>query len=292
MSHRHCWTKRREDQHPLHLRQKILRSPGIGKNLVVLHSTVFVYVGFNHQGLGVDRAHCAERALLQFRPSIQHERHVFSVVRLQLPRNRQDRRHQAENQHGARQSRGRRHHECVQRIFQPYSQALVWPPRLRSFPRNRQTQLQPQIRRFFRTAHAHQQLLRVSQGRVLPQTCRASVQMLAQALHLGSCHRSVQIRRQQPIRLRTFHGHIPHGITSTLLPPPATCRGIATTLSSSGMVSPSSPPTSCTYAASRCFSACRPRVNLDFTVPSEICKISAISSYDISSRSRRIRVVR
>ena len=35
-----------------------------------------------------------------------------------------------------------------------------------------------------------------------------------------------------------------------------------------------------------------PRVIRDFTVPSEICKSSAISSYDISSRSRRIIAVR
>src|SRR5580700_10204313 len=126
--------------------------------------------------------------------------------------------------------------------------------------------------------------------------------MRLQPLHLGPRHHPIQIRRQQSLHVRTLHpqlrrtwihGHIPHGITSTLLPPPATCdRRIVSSLASSGAVSPSSPPTSRTYGARRCFNACRPRVILDFTVPSEICRTSAISSYDISSRSRRISAVR
>src|ERR1700731_777515 len=119
-------------------------------------------------------------------------------------------------------------------------------------------------------------------------------------LHLGSRNCPVQKRRQQSFCFRAlyrcrFHcrelsRHILHGITSTLLPPPAT--RVPKLCSFSGPDRPSPPPTSRPYGASLCFSACRPRVNLDFTVPSEICRTSAISSYDMSSRSRRISVVR
>src|SRR5271163_2406960 len=109
--------------------------------------------------------------------------------------------------------------------------------------------------------------------------------MRLQPLHLSPRHRPIEIRRQQSLHVRAlhrwlrrngFHGHIPHGITSTLLPPPATCD--RKLVSSVGAVSPNSPPTSRTYGASLCFNACRPRVILDFTVPSEICRTSAISS--------------
>src|SRR5258708_38124584 len=121
-----------------------------------------------------------------------------------------------------------------------------------------------------------------------------------QGQHLSPSDYPIQIGRQQSLHVRALHrhafrkaglrGHVLHGITSTLLPPPAT--RFPRLSSFSGAVSPSCPPTSRTYGASRCFGACRPRVNLDFTVPNEICRTSAISSYDISSRSRRISVVR
>ncbi len=74
--------------------------------------------------------------------------------------------------------------------------------------------------------------------------------------------------------------------------PAGTCSGLPPSLLLSGAVNPSSFPTSRTYGASRCRSASLPRVSRDFTVPSEISSTSAISSYDISSRSRKISVVR
>src|SRR5260370_5359484 len=197
--------------------------------------------------------------------------------------------------------RRRRHHDRIPRIAPPHAQAFIRrPSRLRRLPRNRQPQLESKVRRFLHTAHARQQLLRLPQRPVLPHARGASVQVRLQRQHLGSRDCSIQVGRQQSLRgaalhrrprRNGLHGHILHGITSTLLPPPATCdRKLV--CSSSGALSPNSPPTSRTKGASLCFSACRPRVNLDFTVPSEICNTSAISSYDMSSRSRRISVLR
>src|SRR5690348_4161156 len=122
--------------------------------------------------------------------------------------------------------------------------------------------------------------------------------MILQREHLRARHRSIQVWRKQPFRLWALQFHdFPcalHEITSTLLPPPATCdRKLRSSFSeSAGAVNPSSCPTSRTYGASLCRSASLPRVSRDFTVPSEISSTSAISSYDISSRSRKISVVR
>src|SRR5271166_6245009 len=119
--------------------------------------------------------------------------------------------------------------------------------------------------------------------------------MILQCEHLRARHRAVQIWREQPLRLGALQFYnFPcalrhHGVTSTLLPPPAT---FDRPLRPSGAVNPSSFPTSCTYGVSLCRNASLPRVSLDFTVPSETSRTSAISSYDISSRSRRISVVR
>src|SRR5579872_2625162 len=123
--------------------------------------------------------------------------------------------------------------------------------------------------------------------------------MTLQCEHLRARQRSVQIRREQLLRLRALQSHAcpcarllhaNHGITSTLLPPPVACE--RSPRCSCGALNPSSFPTSRTYGANLCLSASLPRVSLDFTVPNETSKTSAISSYDISSRSRSTSVVR
>src|SRR3984957_21256877 len=48
-SHRQRRTERREDKHPLHLRQYIIRSRGVGKNLIVLHAPLRVHIRLDHQ---------------------------------------------------------------------------------------------------------------------------------------------------------------------------------------------------------------------------------------------------
>src|SRR5689334_3292043 len=118
--------------------------------------------------------------------------------------------------------------------------------------------------------------------------------MILQREHLCARNCPIQIWREQLLRLgalqpRAFYcARLPrHGITSTLLPPPTT-----SVRSCSGALKPSSFPTSRTYVANLCLSAALPRVRRDFTVPREISSTSEISSYDISSRSRRISVVR
>src|SRR5215471_174335 len=122
--------------------------------------------------------------------------------------------------------------------------------------------------------------------------------MTLQREHFHARDGSIQVWRKQMFRLGALHSpsclcapapNAFHGITSTLPPPPATCDRELRFL---GAVNPSSFPTSRTYGASRCRNASLPRVSLDFTVPREISSTSAISSYDISSRSRKISVVR
>src|SRR5690348_11679586 len=112
--------------------------------------------------------------------------------------------------------------------------------------------------------------------------------MPLQREHLRARHRTIQIRRKQLLRLRAlqyFHFpcarlfHANHGITSALLPPPVTCDRSDLSVPDSIAVNPSSFPTSRTYGASLCLSASLPRVILDFTVPSETSRTSAISSY-------------
>src|SRR5216684_6573959 len=121
--------------------------------------------------------------------------------------------------------------------------------------------------------------------------------MLLQSEHLRARHRPIQIGREQLSGLSAllYRGAL-HDVTSTLLPPPEPCeffnRLSCSSSSSCGVFSPNSAPDSRTYAERRRFNAARPRVNLDFTVPSEISSTSAISSYDISSKSRKTRVVR
>src|SRR5579864_4514692 len=184
-------------------------------------------------------------------------------------------------------------------IFQSHHESFkAGPACVRRLARNRQPQLQSKIRRSLRPLHVHQQLLRPPQRLILTVARRTLRKMILQCKHLRACHCSVQVWREQPLRLGALQSHsffrarlsnANHGITSTLLPPPATCdRGPC----SLGAVNPSSFPTSRTYGVSLCRRASLPRVSLDFTVPSETSSSSAISSYDISSRSRRISVVR
>src|SRR5450432_3893594 len=131
---------------------------------------------------------------------------------------------------------------------------------------------------------------------------RARGQVPLQLQHFGARDNSIQIRREHPLRLgalqlRDFscarRGHESHGheITSALLPPPEPSLRRASFFCT-GALNPNSSPTSRTYGVSFCRNASRPRVNRDFTVPSEISCTSAISSYVMSSRSRRISVVR
>src|SRR4029077_6084372 len=163
--------------------------------------------------------------------------------------------------------------------------------------RNRQAQFQSKIRGNFRPRRIRQQLLGTPQRLILAVARRTLRKMTLQRQHLRACHRSVQVWREQPLRLGALQSHsffrarlsnANHGITSTLLPPPATCDREPCSLGAN----PSSFPTSRTYGVSLCRRASLPRVSLDFTVPSETSSTSAISSYDISSRSRRISVVR
>src|SRR3984893_4047193 len=122
--------------------------------------------------------------------------------------------------------------------------------------------------------------------------------MLLQSEHLRARDRPIQIGREQLSGLSAllYRGAL-HDVTSTLLSPPEPCEffnrlSSASFSCSRGMFSPNSAPDSRTYPERRRFNAARPRVNLDFTVPSEISSTSAISSYDISSKSRKTRVVR
>src|SRR5947207_14909454 len=98
--------------------------------------------------------------------------------------------------------------------------------------------------------------------------------MAIDAMHLLATHSAIEIRRQQGPGLLASHG-----ITSTLLPfaPP----GDAPLFSgrSSGICKPKWDPISRAYDERRCRRASLPRVSRDFTVPSDTCVISAISSY-------------
>src|SRR5208282_4191414 len=111
--------------------------------------------------------------------------------------------------------------------------------------------------------------------------------------HFRSAHAAVQIRRKQLPDLSALHG-----VTSTLPPrhEPAFALWMLlfrlASLVSAGASSPNSGPTSPTYLVRILRIASRPRVIRDLTVPKEMAKTSAISSYDISSRSRRIKAVR
>src|SRR5579864_1274271 len=184
-------------------------------------------------------------------------------------------------------------------IFQSHHESFkAGPACVRCLARNRQPQLQSKIRRSLGPFQVHQQLLRPPQRLILTVARRTLRKMILQRKHLRACHCSVQVWREQPLRLGALQSHsfsrarlsnANHGITSTLLPPPATCDREPSAL---GAVNPSSFPTSRTYCVSLCRRASLPRVSLDFTVPSETSSTSAISSYDISSRSRKISVVR
>ena len=87
--------------------------------------------------------------------------------------------------------------------------------------------LSPRSAGTFGRPHAHQQLLRPPQALILVVASRAIRQVLLQREHLRARHRSIQIWREQPLRLGAPQSqNFPcalHGITSTLLPPPATC---------------------------------------------------------------------
>src|SRR6202049_1793229 len=120
--------------------------------------------------------------------------------------------------------------------------------------------------------------------------------MLLQSEHLRARDRPIQIGREQLSGLSAllYRGAL-HDVTSTLLPPADACEffnRLSCSSSSCGVFNPNSAPDSRTYAERRRFNARRPSVNLDLPVPSETSSTSAISSYDISSESRKTRVVR
>src|SRR5208337_4064034 len=151
-----------------------------------------------------------------------------------------------------------------------------------------------QVGRGLLPAQSGQQLLRAPHRGKFPSATRALFHMARERAHLGSADLPVEIRREQFLDLSAVHG-----VTSTSLPPREPSRKLwrapfrrSWSGTRSGASSPNSEPISRTYPASFLRSASRPRVMRDFTVPREIAKTSAISSYDISSRSRRISAVR
>src|SRR5208337_3960235 len=198
---------------------------------------------------------------------------------------------QPESQHRADQSRRGRNHESVERISQPYQHPFKpRTPRLRRLARNRDPQLQCQVRRRLLRTQTRKQLLRALHRGIFPRATLALFYMARERAHLRPAHPAVEIRREQLLHLSAVHG-----VTSASLPPREPSRELWVVpfcRSSTGASSPNSGPTSRIYPANFLRSASRPRVMRDFTVPSEIAKTSAISSYDISSRSRRINAVR
>src|SRR5712671_3525713 len=120
--------------------------------------------------------------------------------------------------------------------------------------------------------------------------------MMLQSEHLRARDRPIQIGREQRsgVSALLYRGAL-HDVTSTLLPPPEPCEffnRLSCCSSSCGRFSPNSAPDSRTYAERRRFKAARPRVNLDFTVPSEISSTSAISSCYSYAKSRKTGPVR
>ena len=108
--------------------------------------------------------------------------------------------------------------------------------------------------------------------------------MTADITHLLASHRSIEVRREQRLWLeRKSSCHLNRGnhAPSFELLLPQFLPGCAIRVVAHFPL---------TYAVKRRRNASRPRVNRDFTVPSETSVISAISSYDMSSRSRKITV--
>src|SRR5579863_2470396 len=222
-------------------------------------------------------------------------------MRLERGRSYEIHHRNSENNQCTHKSRSCGNHKRFEQILESHHHSFeTVTPRVGSLARNGQPQIQSQICRNLRPRHTCQQLLRPTQRLILSAARLATRKMFLQSEHLRARHCPIQIRRKQLLCLGTLQSldfscaHLPnanHGITSTLLPPPSTCdRELF--FSRFGAVNPSSSPTSRTYGASLCRSASLPRVSRDFTVPSEISSTSAISSYDISSRSRRTSVVR
>src|SRR5208282_5063912 len=216
-----------------------------------------VDVSLNHERFGVDGTQSAEWALLQFRPGIQYQRNIF-VIGLQLAGGREDSGDQAEDQDGASEARGSGNHEGFQGVFEADHQTFkAWTTSLSSLARDGETKLQAQVGGHVGTAHSGEQLLRLPQQSVFAGARGTGIEMLAQGAHLIAGDGTIEIGREQLTRLGTSQlclrgcnvcGHVRHGVTSTLLPPPATGRReSAASFSfscSSGRTSPNSSPTS------------------------------------------------
>src|ERR1700694_149571 len=298
-SHRKRRMERSKNQQVLQLRQHRLGVVRLRQDAVILHAAIGIHVGFNHHRVV---AHIAERraegGLFELRPGVQHKRNV-SAAGLQFCRQGKEAQQQTESQHGAEQSRRSRNHEGVKRVFEPHQRTFKpRTTRLRGLARNRKTQLQRQIGRGLFRTQTGKQLLRALHRGIFPLATSALCHVARECAHLRPAHPAIEIRREQPFRLSAVHG-----VTSTSLPPREPSREFSRKLSlelwvapfcrsSTGATSPNSGPTSRTYPVNFLRSASRPRVMRDFTVPSEITNTSAISSYDISSRSRRINAAR
>src|SRR5581483_6882623 len=175
-----------------------------------------------------------------------------------------------------------RHHECLDSIFNPNTPAV--DPGVAGgcdLVRDCQSQPESKIGRRLLGSETRQNMLRSGHQVIFPAAINARLQVFADGAHLRTGHRTVEVRRKQRFGLRAVHD-----ATSTSRPP------AFKSLSDSGAFRPSSEPHSRIKGINRCFSASLPRVRRDLTVPSDTSVISAISSYDMSSMSRRMTVVR
>src|SRR6185312_13579643 len=103
-------------------------------------------------------------------------------------------------------------------------------------------------------------------------------------MHLRTCYGTVKVQGEERFYLCTSHDY-----ASTCAWPGRTVSGFA---ACGRLPSPTSGSNSLTNDSRRLFSASRPLMSRDLTVPSETCNTSAISSYDSPSMSRSTTVVR
>src|SRR5581483_10217849 len=83
-----------EDQNVLHLRRKVLRLLGIGKNTIILHPPIGVHISFDDERIVFDLAkRVSERRLFKLWRRVNHDGHVRTGLQWQSEKAHEHRKH-------------------------------------------------------------------------------------------------------------------------------------------------------------------------------------------------------
>src|SRR5882724_11893955 len=284
-----CRTEDGKDHHVVQLGKKLLGVFRRRDHAVGFHPAIRINQSLDHDGLVIRNSqfHFAG-CNAKLSGCEQHGGNVGGT-RSRAHRNRHITDHDAEEKDGAHQAGSGRKHEVIHGDLPLQSPRFI-PGDALGLLRNCNFQTQGEVSRGRFATERGDHALRTRECRALFGARRTRLRMTGDHLHLGAGQRSIQIRGKHGADLFALGLCCIHLTTSTACASGAR-SGTASFFSAPAEI-PSSAPCSFTYCSNLFFSAWRPRIRRDFTVPSDAPVTSAISSYERSSMSRRITVVR